>query len=148
MSTPVMAASQRGSPTHRVWLPWMIGWLGGAVLGVTNGAARQLYADQVGQTQAHQISTVTLLGLLSVYIAVLDHRWPLPTRQTALAVGGSWLVFTVLFEFGLGHFVAGDSWSKLLEQYDVTRGNVWILVPLWMALGPAVMRELRTRNGS
>ena len=49
-----------------------------------------------------------------------------------------------MFEFGLGRYVAGDSWTKLLEQYDLTRGNVWILVPIWMAIGPAVMRRLRS----
>jgi hypothetical protein len=124
----------------------MFGWLGGAVLGVANGAARQLYTERVGDTQAHAISTATLLGLLTLYIAALDRRWPLPTRRTGLAVGGGWMALTVLFEFGFGHFVVGDSWSRLLEQYDVTRGNLWILVPLWMLIGPAAMRELRARR--
>jgi hypothetical protein len=44
---------------------------------------------------------------------------------------------TVVFEFAFGHWVDGDSWSALLENYDVRAGKVWSLVPTAMAVGPA-----------
>jgi hypothetical protein len=125
----------------------LAGWLGAAVIGVINGVARRaLYEDRVGLQAAHYLSTATLLVLLGGYMALLARRWPIATRRTALLVGSVWSALTVGFEFGLGRFVVGDSWAKLFEQYEVWRGNVWILVPAWIALGPLVIRGLRRNS--
>jgi hypothetical protein len=43
----------------------------------------------------------------------------------------------VLVEFGFGHYVEGDSWTDLFATDDITAGNLWILIPLWIAAGPA-----------
>jgi hypothetical protein len=53
---------------------------------------------------------------------------------------------TVAFEFGFGHWVDGDSWSELLENYDVTAGKVWVLVPAAMAAGPELARRMAARE--
>jgi hypothetical protein len=37
--------------------------------------------------------------------------------------------------------VDGDSWSALLENYDVSAGKVWSLVPTAMAVGPELARR-------
>jgi hypothetical protein len=122
---------------------WLLAWVGAPVLGVVNGAARETaYKDRVGESTANQISLASLITLLTVYFWVLQHRWPLPTRRAALSVGATWAALAVLFEFGFGHYVAGDSWDELLKNYDVTEGNLWILVVLWIAAGPAAVREL------
>jgi len=144
-STAVLAG--RVGPAHEAppfWGPWLAGWLGATVIGVANGVARRaLYEDRIGPSAAHYLSTATLVILLGGYMAFLAKRWPIPTRRAALVVGGIWAAMTVGFEFGLGRFVLGDSWTKLLEQYAFWRGNVWILVPAWIALGPTVIHKLR-----
>ena len=115
------------------------------MIGVANGIARgALYEGRVGPRRAQYISTAALLMLLTTYMALLTRRWPLPTRQSAVLVGVVWSVLTVGFEFGLGRVVVGDSWSKLLDQYAFWRGNAWIAVPMWIAIGPAVLRRLRS----
>jgi hypothetical protein len=127
----------------------MVGWVGGAVLGVVNGAVRQLvYEERVGHLAAHYIATAVLIALFGAYMGILDRRWPIPTRRTAFAIGGAWLALTTLFEFGFGHYIAGAPWSALLEQYDISRGNAWVLVLVWTAVGPAIVRELRSRRAS
>jgi hypothetical protein len=121
---------------------WILGWIGASVLGVANGVSREtLYADAVGDDAAHVISTGTLLALLGGYVWLLQRRWPLETRREALSVGGAWAVMTVAFEFAFGHWVDGDSWSALLENYDVTDGKVWSLVPTAMVVGPELARR-------
>jgi hypothetical protein len=123
---------------------WIGAWLGATTLGVANAAVRQLaYADRVGELAAHQISTVTLLAALTYYIWLLDQRWPVPTTRTAIAIGASWAVLTVLFEFGLGRYILGSSWSDLLANYNLAAGRIWIVVLVWMALEPAVLQRLR-----
>ena len=126
---------------------WIVAWFGASVLGVANGVVRETtYADTVGDDAAHLVSTGALLGLLGGYMWLLQRRWPLQSRQEAIKVGAAWAAMTVAFEFGFGHWVDGDSWSELLENYDVTAGRIWILVPAAMASGPELVRLLSMRG--
>ncbi len=139
-------AFRRRLRTDRVWRRWTAAWLGGSVLGIANGVIRDLvYKDRVGDLSAHQISTATLIALLALYFAILEQRWPIPTIRTAFAIGGTWLVLTVAFEFGFGHYVDHKSWSDLVQNYNLPEGRVWILVVIWTALGPAAVRAGRAR---
>ena len=132
-----------------VWRPWLIAWLGGAVIAIGNGTVRELvYKPYTGERPAHYISTALGISLLAVYMRALDRKWPLPSGRSAMGIGLSWLAMTTAFEFGFGHYVEDNPWELLLEQYDVTRGNVWVLVLLWVATGPALIRALRTRGAS
>jgi hypothetical protein len=127
------------SPATRAWV---FGWLGGPALGTANGIVRErFFTDSMGEDAAQRFSTATLLSALALYMWALESRWPLPSSRTAFRVGGTWALLTMAFEFGLGR-ARHRPWSELLGQYDITRGRVWVLVPLWMALGPPVMRAL------
>ena len=130
-----------------VWRAWLVGWLGAVVIGVVNGVARgALYEQRAGTVRAHHISTGALLVLLGAYMAQLDRCWPVPTRRMALHIGAIWATLTIGFEFALGRWVVGDSWTTLLQQYELWRGRLWILVPIWIALGPTLIRELHACN--
>lgn len=123
---------------------WLLGWLGGPVIGVANGTLRELaYKDRVGELRAHQLSTGSAIGLFAAYFALLDRCRPLASRREALEVGAVWLALTVAFEFGFGRGVAHTSWEELLADYDVRKGRLWPLVLLWIALGPTVVRARR-----
>jgi hypothetical protein len=127
-------------PKRTPWRQWLIAWLGAAVLGVANGVARVAICERsIGAGRAHYISTLTLLLLLSAYIRSLASRWPIPSRGQALGIGFAWSGLTIAFEFGFGRFVAHESWSVLLDQYNLARGKVWTLIPAWMAIGPIVL---------
>ena len=124
-------------------LPWTIGWLGGAAIGVANGVAREAtYGRRVQARTAHQLSGLTAVAAFGAYFRALQRRAPIPTRREALTVGGVWLALTVAFEFGFGRLVAKQSWDELLADYDVRGGRTWPLVLAWIAVGPAVAREL------
>ena len=139
----------RRSKSTGIWLRWLVAWLGATVIAVANGIARRaVYQDRIGPIAAHYLSTGLLGVLLGGYMWLLAGRWPIPTRRAAVQIGGLWTVLTIIFEFGLGRLVAGESWAALLEQYDLTRGNVWVLIPLWTAVGPTLMRELRGSRAS
>jgi hypothetical protein len=130
------------------WRRWTTAWLGGSVLGIVNGTLREVaYKDRVGELTADQLSGATLIGLLALYFWLLDRLWPIPTRRAALAIGGTWVVLTVAFEFLFGHWVDGDSWSELAGNYNLAEGNLWLLVLAWIGAGPAVIRRLRRGEG-
>jgi hypothetical protein len=128
---------------------WVAAWLAGPLIGIVNGAGRELlYGPRLGEKRAQQVSTASALGLFAGYFAWLNRRWPLPDGRTAWQVGGVWASSTVLFEFGFGHFVAGQSWEELLDAYDVRQGRLWPLVPLWLGVGPGVVRWATDREGT
>jgi hypothetical protein len=143
----LLRRSGRDRPwADRTWRRWTAAWLGGTVLAVANGVARELlYAGRVGDLAAHQISTATFVALFAAYFAALERRWPIATTRRALEIGATWVVLTVVFEFGFGHWVDGKSFGELLANYDVTTGHVFLLVLAWVGVGPAVVRRLRRR---
>jgi hypothetical protein len=55
------------------------------------------------------------------------------------ALGAGWVVLSVAFEFGFGHYVQHDPWSELLAQYNVFAGNLWPVVLLVELLTPALI---------
>ena len=81
----------------------------------------------------------------SPYFAALERRWPIATTRRALEIGATWAVLTVVFEFGFGHWVGGQSWTELARDYDLSSGRLFSLVLLWVGVGPAVVRALRRR---
>jgi hypothetical protein len=112
------------------------------VLGIVNGTLRELlYKDSVGDLPAHYISTATLIVLLALYIWMLEQRWPLPSSRDAWRVGLTWVALTASFDFGFGHFVDHKSWAELAKDYNVMAGRVWVLILLWIAVAPEVMRQ-------
>src|SRR5919202_7098753 len=124
----VLGARRLGAG-HGVWRAWLAGWLGATVIAIVNGIARRaLYEERVGPMAAHYSATAVLLVLLGGYMWLLARRWPIPTRRTAVLIGGAWTALTIVFEFGLGRYVAGESWATLLQQYNLSRGNVWVLI--------------------
>jgi hypothetical protein len=123
---------------------WVAAWIGGSALGIVNGIIRELaYKDRVGEVTANQISAGTLVALLALYFWILERRWPIPTVRSAFAIGGLWVVLTVLFEFGFGRYVDGKSWSELAANYNLATGNLWTFVLVWIGLGPFIVRSLR-----
>ena len=135
------------SPTaYRIWLP---SWLGLLLLAVLNGTVRgTVLQRRLGEETARRVATVVLLAALTAYVRRLQRRHPIPDAKHAWIVGLSWVVMTLGFEFGFGRLVAGLAWSELLADYDVRAGRIWVLVPLWTAVAPEVMRRLTLPQAS
>lgn len=121
-------------------------WLLLAFLAVSAGVAREaVLTPRMGAEAAHVAGTWVVVAAFFVAIG-LSVRWIVPDLASSRLwrVGGLWLVLTVAFEFGFGHYVAGHSWSRLLRDYDLLAGRVWILVLLTVLLAPVWMGRLRS----
>ena len=106
---------------------------------VANGALREtLYKQQLGDLAAHQVSTATGILLFTLIMWVIFRTWPLRSARQAWSVGGTWLILTIGFEFGFGHFVMGHSWGGLFHDYNPLEGRVWVFVLLWTTIGPYI----------
>ena len=121
-----------------------IAWIPMVFIAIANGAARELfYAPYVGELPAHQISCFTGIVLFFFYTFFLAGRWPLENYRQAALVGIIWLVLTVAFEFIFGHYIAGNSWNKLLNDYNIPEGRLWALVLISLAFMPSIARKIR-----
>jgi hypothetical protein len=114
-----------------------------ALLGIAigNGAARSAWiSPRLGEYAGHVISTVVLCTCIAS-LTMASIRWIAPAGLwEAFLVGVLWVVLTVAFEFIGGHCLFGNPWPKLLADYDILHGRVWVLVlitnllaPLWAA---------------
>lgn len=130
----------------RAWRTWMVGWLGATALGMGNAAFREVVFKDLSELRAHQVSTATLLFLLATYMWWMQRRSPLTHAKQAAQVGVLWAALTIAFEFALGLTAVGDSLDDLIHNYNFAAGRVWVLVPLWMLVGPEVIRRVTSKE--
>ena len=127
------AACENGSMFPR----GLLVWCALLVLAVANGAVREtLITPRLGERAGHALSTLMLsAGILAV--SWLTIGWLRPADPGgALALGGLWVALTLAFEFLAGHYAFKSPWSKLLADYNVLRGRIWILVVLTTGMAP------------
>ena len=118
-------------------------WLILATVAITNGVLREAtYGRHLSDLAAHQLSTVTGIFLTGGVVFALNHFWPIRSAQEAWIIGACWLLMTVIFEFGFGHYVAGHSWARLLADYNLVAGRLWLLFLAWITVVPYVTWRL------
>src|SRR5215204_2546888 len=112
-------------------------WFGILILASLNGAAREAWLiPYFGDTTGRAMSTVALCGL--VFLAAwLTIGWIHPLRVgDALRVGMLWLILTLAFEFLAGHYLFHQPWAVLLQEYDLSRGRIWVAVLVVVLFAP------------
>jgi hypothetical protein len=119
-------------------------WLVILLLAIINGAFRQaVLIPRMGDPSGHVASTL-LLSALVIAATSLALPWvnPMSTGE-AWGVGMIWLVLTVAFEFLAGHYFFGNSWEKLLLDYNITQGRIWPLVLIVTLVAPVLVYLMR-----
>ena len=109
-----------------------------------NGALREIVLiPRLGDRTGHIISTL-LLSATILAMAWFIIPWVRPASiQDAWLAGILWVLLTLAFEFLAGHYLFHNSWEKLLADYNVARGRIWILVLVTTLLAPVLVTRLR-----
>ena len=115
------------------------------VLAIINGTVRnKVYKPVVGDLTAHQISTAIFVTLIFVVTyLILQVTCLVLTDFSAIVMGAIWVTTTVLFEFVAGHYVFKNPWEKLVADYNLFKGRVWLLVLFASFLAPYLLNLLR-----
>ncbi|MDP3426704.1 MAG: hypothetical protein Q8S17_04940 [Humidesulfovibrio sp.] len=122
-------------------------WLLFAVLAVGLGALRvTLLEPLIGEPVAHVLGTLVgcalFLALIFRFVRWTKLSAPGQRSPTArakarmVALGLFWTLSTMAFEFGFGRLVMGHSWARLLADYNLLAGRLWVLVLLTLYAGP------------
>lgn len=112
-------------------------WFVLMLIAIGNGLLREAtFGGWMTELRAHQLSTLTGISFTGLAAWILSRRWPLASPAQAWMVGVAWLLLTLIFEFAFGHYVAGHSWEKLLRDYHLLTGRVWVIFLVWVAIMP------------
>jgi hypothetical protein len=114
------------------------------LIAITNGFIRQKYfTKKMNELRAHQLSALSWMILFSIYMWVITSIWDIYSFSQSIQIGLTWLGMTIIFEFLFGHFVMKHSWNKLLHDYNILKGRLWIIVLFWLTIAPAIFFFIR-----
>ncbi|WP_169310287.1 hypothetical protein [Flexistipes sinusarabici] len=85
------------------------------------------------------MTSVLLIIIFAVYTLALGYFAPVLSLFSAVSIGLMWAVLTITFEFLFGHFVAKIPFSELLNDYNLFKGRIWILIPIWLFILPIIL---------
>jgi hypothetical protein len=123
---------------------YIIAWFPMIIIAIANGLFREkVLVGRLNELQAHQASTASMIVLFGIYVWVLFKIWQPESINQVIMIGLLWLILTVVFEFLFGHYVAGHSWEKLLQDYNIAKGRVWVLVLIWVTIAPYIIYQLQ-----
>ena len=125
----------------------VVTWVLMIPVAILNGAFREaVVRPRVGELRAHQVSVAT--GSVG-FLALVAGRWCGEVGRiddrVLFRMGVGWLVATILFEFGFGHYLRGFSWQQLLHDYNVRAGRLWVVVLLVILFSPLMVKRMVTR---
>lgn len=124
----------------RVFAVWLLLMAAETLHGVVRAIVLVPY---FGDFRSRQIGVFTG-SLLIVALVCLFERWlEVKTLSARLLVGFIWLLLTLLFEFGLGHFVFNYSFERLAEDYNLLAGGLMPLGLIVLLCAPLIAAKLR-----
>lgn len=120
-------------------------WFPMIAIAFANAAVREIiFLRYFNELRAHQISTVLLIALCSIYVWLVTPILKIQNLKQASFVGLMWVIYTILFEFTLGR-LTNKPWDVLLQDYNILAGKLWPLFLLCLFLMPCIFYPLRSK---
>ncbi|MDR2918350.1 MAG: hypothetical protein LBV72_03165 [Tannerella sp.] len=118
-------------------------WLLIIPLAILNGAFREsVLIPYIGETYALFLSGI-LLGIMIFIVAyIFIPRLKHSSSANYWKIGLLWLILTLCFEFGFG-FLRKIPFSEMIKAYDITTGNLWLFIVLFVGLLPWLVAKLK-----
>lgn len=139
-----MQLADYSAGTWHVLLRAFLVWAIVLVLANVNGGVRELWLiPRIGPNAGHVLSTL-LLAMVVLAVAWKSVQWiGVQSLSETMIAGTMWLVLTLAFEFGAGHFLFRKPWSELVADYNVSAGRIWIIIPIVTLFALEIARRFR-----
>jgi hypothetical protein len=97
----------------------------------------------LGEGPAHAVS-VAILSLAIMIATWSTIAWIRPrSLADAWRIGLLWLALTLAFELLAGHYLFLTPWSRLLADYNLLRGRIWLVVLITTVAAPVIAARAR-----
>ena len=117
-------------------------WLMIIPLAMLNGMARDCLMQPLLGVFALPVSGLTLCVLVLTLTWLFVPRLGIKDLRQLALVGLVWALLAIVFECLLG-FALGRSWADLLAAYDMSSGNLWLLVVVCVGCAPWLAAKMR-----
>ncbi|MDX2240437.1 MAG: hypothetical protein NW224_07130 [Leptolyngbyaceae cyanobacterium bins.302] len=125
-----------------VFLKGIAVWLVIILAETLHGTVRTLWlAPLIGDLPARQVSFFTGVGLI-LAIATLFIPWLHASHAQLLKIGALWAILTLAFEIGLGRFILGYSWERVLADYNLAQGGLMAIGLVILTFAPLIAAKL------
>lgn len=119
-------------------------WICIACLAIANGLIREfLFVPLFGTSAALPLSGLSL-GLIIFAVTFIAIGFIGATaKKHCFLIGTLWVLMTLAFEFLFGRFVAGKSWTELMQVFNLIRGDLFLLVLLASFFSPLLVARIK-----
>ena len=117
-------------------------WLMIIPLAVINGLVRDCVMQPLLGRYALPVSGLTLCVLVLTLTWLCIPQLGVSRSGQMVGMGLVWVLLAIVFECLLG-FALGRSWADLLAAYDMSSGNLWLLVVVCVGCAPWLAAKMR-----
>jgi hypothetical protein len=120
-------------------------WLPMILIAFANATLRELvFIKHYSEFRAHQLSTITLISLCSIYVWFVFPMLDIKNSKQAFLIGFVWVLLTVAFEFSVVS-VTNQSWEYLFRDCNLFAGRIWLLFLFSLFLLPCLVHVIRNK---
>lgn len=122
-------------------------WMIFAIVSNLNNAFRDVYIiPNTSEYMGHVTSTFIFIGFIFflTYIFLKSLKISFSSIEL-LWIGTMWVFLTILFEFIFGHYIMDHPWSKILANYNLLNGRIWIFVFVATFIAPYLCGKYRIK---
>jgi hypothetical protein len=132
--------------TLNIFLKTAMLWFVIALFAILNGIFREsILAPYLGETVALPVSGVILSIIIFTIMYLSIHIFGKNKYHTYLYIGIQLVSITLLFEFIFGHYVLKNSWSELLQVFNILEGNLFIIALLVSFTSPLLAANIKNQ---
>jgi hypothetical protein len=118
-------------------------WLSIIPLAILNGGLRDVFlTPRLGESFARPVSGITLCILIFIVSYIFIPRIGKGKEKTYWEMGLLWVALTIVFETAFG-LAMGNSFGELLKAYDITTGNISLVVVLFTGIAPWLIAKIQ-----
>lgn len=123
-------------------------WMTFIPLAVVNAGIREFVLTPIAGEEV----ALTMSGIMLILLIFAVSFFSLPKTDFGSpfrywSVGILWAILTMIFETGLGIFLKKPI-HEIISNYDISTGNLWLIVVLSLIFIPGLVLVLRTRQGN
>lgn len=118
-------------------------WLSIIPLAILNAGLREkVLTPLIGAEYSLPISGITLIIFIFIVTFILLPKLGKGKPKVYWQIGFLWIMLTLIFETCMG-VLMGKTFEQIINAYDITNGNLWLLVVIFIGFAPRLVAHIK-----